>query len=213
MDRYLSLTGLTAPECVALAPVAEAAGFAGVALSDHLVLPDDLGTYPNAPDGKVPFTHSTPWPDVWVAIGAMAAVTTTLRFRTTVLLLPLRHPIVVARAVGTAACLAPGRVEVGVGLGWLAGEYEVVGVDFARRGRLLEESIAALRALWGPGPAHHAGEEWSFGPVHLEPTPPVVPPFLIGAGAPRALRRAATLGDGYIVPGVPFDRSIELIGE
>src|SRR5207237_5325936 len=97
--------------------------------------------------------------------------------------LALRHPLIVARAIGTAAVIAGGRVDLGVGAGWMAEEYDTLGVDFTRRGAMIDEAIAALRALWAPGPVKHHGRFFSFGPLHMKPAPAAPIPILVrGSG-------------------------------
>src|SRR5207248_504859 len=124
MNFWLGLALTNATHLLPLARKAEALGFAGVALGDHLLIPETLSSpYPYTPDGKVSrITWTADFPDVWVAIGAMAATTTRLRFLTDVYILPLRNPLIVAKAVATAAVLSGDRVILGVGSGWLREE-------------------------------------------------------------------------------------------
>ena len=110
--KFWQVVSFSEPEqLVGIARAAEEAGFEGVLLSDHLFFPGRLESrYPYSEDGKPMFDGSMPFPDPFVAIGAMAAVTTRLRFGTMVYILPLRHPLEVAKAAGTAAVLSNGRV-------------------------------------------------------------------------------------------------------
>ena len=109
-----------------LAVACERAGFDSVAVSDHVVYPSYLRSkYPYTPDGTPLFSPEEDWPDAWVAIASMAAVTTTLRFLTNVYVLPARNPFVAAKAIGTAAHLSRGRVGLGVGAGWMREEFEL----------------------------------------------------------------------------------------
>jgi len=200
MEYYLEINNRDPLECVLLAQAAEQAGFDGVTIPDHLCIPADTSDYPYSADGAPPFELAAAWPDVWVTIGAMASVTSRLRFRTAVYVLALRHPIVAARAVSTVASLAPGRVDLGVGAGWLRSEFEALGVDFRRRGALTDEAILAVKELLAGEATPHAGTAWRWAPVHLSPTPPAPVPVFIGGTSGAALRRAARLGDGYIAP-------------
>lgn len=208
MDYYLSLANLAPIDCVALATVAEAAGFDGVTLPDHVFMTADPSRYPYSEDGTPPFPATAHWPDVWVLIGAMAAATQRLRFRTCIYVLPLRHPLLAARAISTAAGLAPGRVDVGVGAGWLEDEFDTLGVSFRDRGRRTDEAIDALRALLGPGPVSHAGERWQFGPIYMEPTPSLPVPIFVGGVSEAALNRVASRADGYIAPPLSVDDTL-----
>jgi probable F420-dependent oxidoreductase len=142
-------------------------------------------------------------------LGAMAAVTERIHLRTGVHLALLRHPITVARAAATTALLSGNRLELGVGVGWLAQEYEVFGVDFTRRGAMLDELVVALRALWHHGPVEHHGTFWDLGPMHLEPAPDRPIPILIGGRSDAAHRRAARLGDGYLMSGAGLEEALE----
>ncbi|MFZ4518530.1 MAG: TIGR03619 family F420-dependent LLM class oxidoreductase [Microthrixaceae bacterium] len=182
-----------------LARACEAAGFDSVAVSDHVVYPSYLSSkYPYTPDGTPLFSPDEDWPDPWVAIGAMASVTTTLRFLTNVYVLPLRNPFVVAKAVGTAAYLSEGRVGLGIGAGWMAEEFELLEQPFARRGKRMDEMVEVLRTLWAGGMVEHHGEFYDFAPVEMRPAPPAAVPIYVGGHSDIAFRRAARLGDGWL---------------
>ena len=184
---------------VELTRVAEAAGFDQVSLSDHVFYPDKLdSSYPYTDDGRPLFPAETPWPDVWVMTGAMAAVTSTIRFSTHVYVLPARNPFVVAKAVGTAAYLSGGRVVLGVGAGWMREEFTQLGQPFERRGARMEEQIEVLRTLWRGGMVEHHGEFYDFDRLEMSPAPARPVPILIGGHSETALRRAARIGDGWM---------------
>lgn len=195
-----------------IARAAEEAGFEGVLLSDHLFFPGDLHTkYPYSEDGKPMFDGSTPFPDPFVTIAAMAAVTTRLRFGTMVYILPLRHPLEVAKAVGTAALLAQGRVLLGTGAGWIREEYDVLGVDFATRGRRYDEMIEVLHKAWTGRMVMHRGAVFDIGGFQMSPAPLAQVPICIGGTSEPALRRAARLGDGWIGTGQTPDEAATLL--
>ncbi len=209
MRFYLPITAMMPDEAIKFTRRAEDLGYGGVAIPDHLVMPAEIDTsYPYTKDMKFLYALDSPWPDVWVLIGALAAVTQHIRIRTSVFILPLRHPLLVARASGTAAVLSNGRLEFGVGVGWLPDEFAELGVDFSRRGALTDEMIIALRTLWKPGLVHHRGENWDIGPLHLEPAPERSVPLLIGGSSDAALRRAAKTGDGYLMTNGSVDYAI-----
>ena len=183
----------------------EELGFDGVTLPDHVFLPDsEPGTYPYSADGMPPFRADTPWPDPLVMAGAIGARTTRLHVSTIVYVLPARHPLLVAKAVATAALLCQGRFAFGVGVGWQREEFDALGVDFHSRGALTDEAIAALRELWRPGVSTHEGPAYRFGPLRMEPKPPAIP-IIVGGASDAAIRRAAVLGDGYVLPSQPLD--------
>lgn len=184
---------------------AESVGFDEVALHDHVFYPEKLSSsYPYSPDGRPVFEPTTPWPDVWVMAGAMAAVTERIELVTHIYVLPLRNPFVVAQAVGTAARLSGDRVRLGVGAGWMREEFEQLEQPFERRGARMEEQIEVLRTLWQGGMVEHHGEFYDFDRLAMEPTPRRPVPILIGGHSPRALRRAAAIGDGWL--GVHYGR-------
>lgn len=178
---------------------AEEVGFDEVSLSDHVVYPEKLSSeYPYSPDGAPMFPPDTPWPDVWVMCGALAAVTERIRFATHVYVLPARNPFVVAKAVGTAAYLSDNRVAFGVGAGWMEEEFDALEQPFARRGARMEEQMEVMRTLWQGGMVEHHGEFYDFDRLEMTPAPSEPVPVLIGGHSEIALRRAARVGDGWI---------------
>jgi probable F420-dependent oxidoreductase len=182
-----------------LATRADVCGFEAIAVSDHVVHPESLRTpYPYTADGSRRWPAFTPWPDPWVAIGAMAAVTKRLRFLTNVFVLPMRSPFLVAKAVGTAAVMSGSRVALGVGVGWLRDEFELLGQDFRNRGRRTDEMIEVMRKLWSGRMVEHRGEYYAFDPLEMNPAPAQPIPIYFGGVSEPALRRAARLGDGWI---------------
>jgi probable F420-dependent oxidoreductase len=196
-----SIGYLDVHDSIAIAQKAEQVGFGGVSIADHLFMPHvEPGRYPYSSDGNPPFPLDAPWPDAWALASAVAAVTSSIEILTSIYILPLRHPLIVARAAGTAAIIARGRLTMGVGVGWLKEEFDAVGVDFERRGSRANEAIEALRALWSDGPVTFKGRFFSFGPLFLEPSPPTPIPIIVGGTSEAALRRAVRLGQGYILP-------------
>jgi probable F420-dependent oxidoreductase len=186
-------------ELLELARAAEGAGFEAVAVSDHVVHPRKIATpYPYTADGAPRWQPFTPWPDPWVAIGAMAAVTERLRFLTSIYVLPLRNPFAVAKAVGTAAVLSRNRVILGVGAGWMREEFALLEQPFEGRGRRMDEMIEVLRRLWAGGFVEHRGECYAFDPLEMSPVPSEPVPIFVGGLSPAALRRAARRGDGWV---------------
>ena len=198
--RFL-VVGVNVPaaELIPLATAADDRSFDGFVLGDHIVMPEEANSLaPYAKDGRSPMDVERQWPDPWVAIGAMAAATTRLHFVTSIYVLPLRHPLLAAKSVYTAAVLSGGRVILGVGVGWLSEEYEALGADFATRGKRLDEQISILRSLSANGIAEHHGTFYDFPRLSVLPAPSTRVPIYIGGESPQALRRAALLGDGYL---------------
>ncbi|WP_019634894.1 TIGR03619 family F420-dependent LLM class oxidoreductase [Actinomadura atramentaria] len=182
-----------------LAVHADRLGYESVWLPEHLVFATDLSTaaYPGgASPGIVP---ETPLFDAPAYLCALAAVTTRVRLGTAVYLHALRHPFIAARAFATLDVVSGGRAVAGVGAGWYAGEWIAAGIDFATRGRRLDEAIAVTRRLWTEPAVAHDGEFFAFPEVAFEPKPVQARlPILAGGESPAALRRAATLCDGWI---------------
>jgi probable F420-dependent oxidoreductase len=184
---------------VPLAAAADAAGWDAVSVSDHVLHVVERRTpYPYTADGALRWEETAPWPDPWVAIGAMAAATARVRFFTNVYVLPMRNPFAAAKAIGTAAALSGGRVTLGIGVGWQREEFELLGADFATRGRRTDELVEILRRLWSGERVEFHGHHYDFGPVRMLPAPPGPVPIVLGGLSEPALRRAARLGDGWI---------------
>jgi len=182
-----------------LCQAADAAGFHGAALSDHLVHPKQLKTpYPYTPDGVPRWEPFTDWPDPWVAAAHLAASTERLRFYTSIFVLPMRNPFHVAKAVGTASVLSGGRMTLGVGVGWMREEFELSEQPFERRGARANEMIDVLRKLWSGGWVEHHGEFYDFDALEMSPVPRHEIPIWSGGLSEPALRRAAQRCDGWI---------------
>ena len=201
--KFWQAVSFSEPEqLVEIARLVEQAGFEGILVSDHLFFPEKLASrYPYTEDGVPGFTPETPWPEPFATVAAMAAVTKRLRFATMVYILPLRHPVEVAKSCATLDVLTGGRFVLGAGAGWMKEEFDQLGVDFHTRGARFDESIALLRKLWRPGVAEHRGRFFTVPRLSMSPTPRTSVPIYIGGGSPAALRRAARLGDGWLGPG------------
>lgn len=181
-----------------LAVVAEEVGFESVAVSDHVFYPSYLESrYPYTPDGVPQFSPDEDWPDVWVAISHMAAVTTRLRFMTNVYVLPLRNPFVVAKAVGTVAYMSGDRVGLGIGAGWIREEFDQLEQPFSRRGKRMDEMIEVLHGLWAGGMVEHHGEFYDFDPLEMRPVPSRKVPVYVGGHSQVAFDRGAR-NDGWL---------------
>ena len=182
-----------------MARAIEENGYDYVALSDHVVHPENIKTpYPYTEDGAPRWEPFTDWPDPWVSVGAMAAVTSRVRFVTGVYVLPMRNPFVVAKAVGTAAVISKNRLTLGIGTGWMEDEFDLLEQPFRRRGKRTDEMIEVLRKLWAGGMVEHHGEFYDFERLEMSPAPTEPVPIIVGGLSDRALRRAAHVGDGWI---------------
>jgi probable F420-dependent oxidoreductase len=204
MKIWLALPYLPVGQVIKFANAAEEAGAEGVALSDHACLPADLASmYPYSGQRAV-FPDTAAFPDPLVLIGGLAAASARLRLMTNVLLVPLYHPVLLARQLATAASLAEGRLDLGVGVGWMREEFDAVGVPFERRGARMDEALVALRKLWTGEFVEHHGDEVDFPRLAVRPAAPGGVPVLVGGRSPAALRRAARFGDGWLGVSMPL---------
>lgn len=179
---------------------ADRCGFESAWLPEHLVFPLDIQgqLVPGEPHPPVPPT--TPVHDACAYLSFVAARTERIRLGTFVYLLGLRHPFASARAFTTLDVVSGGRAEVGIGAGWLTTEWTAAGLDPSTRGRRLDEAVEVCRRLWTEPTVEHHGDFFDFEPVAFEPKPVQRPhpPISVGGESPRALRRAAAYGDGWI---------------
>lgn len=192
---------------VLLGCCAEDAGFDSVWTVEHVVYPDDYASrYPYDPSGRMAMSARTPLPDPLVWLTWVAAHTRRLRLATGILILPQRNPLVLAKEVATLDALSGGRVELGVGVGWLREEFDALGVPFEHRGERTDEYVEVLRTLWDDDHAHHSGRFVQFSGVSSNPKPVEREglghrvPVHIGGHSTAAARRAGRLGDGFF-PG------------
>ena len=203
MRFWLSLVTNTEPEQLpAIARHAEEVGFHGVTVPDHLVMSTRIESkYPYTEDGKIWWPDDMPWLDPWVALSAMGAVTSRLKLATNIYLAALRDPFTPAKAVSSAAAIAPGRVVCGVSVGWIREEYALAGVDFGTRGKRMDELIEVMRKLWSGREVSHHGRFFNFDHAIMCPPPPSPVPIWCGGGSAAALKRAA-VNDGWL--GLPM---------
>jgi probable F420-dependent oxidoreductase len=178
---------------------AERFGFTFAVTVEHVVWPTEYTSkYPYSPTGRLPGDPSTLLPDPLVWMTHAAACTKTLRFMTGVLVLPQRNPVVLAKQLATMDYMSGGRMELGIGVGWLEEEFEGIGVPFAKRGKRSDEYIAAMRALWATDDASYDGEFANFKGMSCNPKPIQSPmPIVVGGNTQVAARRAGRLGNGY----------------
>ncbi|HET6951782.1 MAG TPA: TIGR03619 family F420-dependent LLM class oxidoreductase [Acidimicrobiales bacterium] len=206
MKFWCGTAFMSTPEMPAVARMLDEAGYHGILVSDHLIYPRELSSpYPGSPDGRPFWPPDTAWPDAWVLIGAMAAVTDDLQFGNNVYVAPARPLLEVAKQVATASVLSGGRVSLGLSAGWMREEFELLGQRFADRGRRLDEMIEALRALWQGGWVSWQGEHYDIPELMLEPHPETPVPILCGGESEAALRRAARYCDGWVGTAYPLD--------
>jgi len=212
MKFGLPLFGVSPRFYADIARAAEANGFESVWMPEHLVMPTEIPpTYLYSESGYPPITPDTPLYDPWVVLGFIAQATERIRLATNIFVLPLRHPLAVARSVVTVDRLSNGRVTLGIGVGWLEDEFEAVGLSFRDRGRRTDRMIDVLRRLWADDVIEEHSEHFDFGPVKFQPKPrQAFIPIEVGGTTPPALRRAGRLGDGWIEIGsASLDEAVE----
>ena len=205
----------TASKFLELSCCADELGFHSVWMGEHLMLP-------MAYESQHPFSGSvqhhtgplvdptTHLLDPWAMFGGVATRTSHVVLGTSIYLLPLRHPVLTARAAATLSELSGGRLQLGIGAGWLREEFDVLGIPFEQRFSRTEETLSVLRSAWAGGTFTHQGEHFHIESVQVCDVPVAVPLVLGGNSAP-ALRRAARLGDGWISSGTPtFDEALLL---
>ena len=213
MKFGLSMFGLAPRHYPDIAAAVEENGFESVWMPEHLVFPAVIPpTYLYSESGYPPVNADTALYDPWVVLGAVAHATSSIRLATNVFILPLRHPIQVARSVMTLDRVSNGRVTLGMGVGWLEEEFVAMGQSFADRGKRADEMIGVMRRLWTEDTIEHHGETIDFGPVKFQPKPVQKAgiPIEVGGTTKPALRRAGRLGDGWIELG---SGSIETLKE
>ena len=217
MKIGLTTYDVPAVEFLDLAAAADEAGFSSLWLGEHVVLPIGYSTeHPTkVQPGEQHHTGPIVSPDTelvdpLVQLGAAAAVTSRIELATGIYILPLRHPLAVARAACTVQELAAGRFVFGLGSGWLEEEFTVLDVPFVERVTRLEESIHVLRSAFRGGEVNHEGRHFSITGVQVTKRVADIP-LMLGGNAERALRRAAALGDGWLSSGTPpLDEALRL---
>lgn len=196
-----------------LAQAADRAGVDRLVVPDHVVFGENLEAYgrpelggraggvqPTGPDGS--------WLEPMTTLAVIAGLTKRIRLGTSVLLAALRRPVVLAKAAASLDVLSGGRLDLGVGVGWQQAEYDAAGLDFARRGRLLDHTLEVCQALWREGSAAYRSEELRFADIHLMPKPAQaggVPIWVSGTVTRSVARRLARFGSGWIPWGSAAD--------
>lgn len=212
MKFGLPLFGVKPIDFATVAQAAESAGFESLWIPEHLVFPTEMpATYPYTETGQPPVFPGSPLYDPWVTLAYVAASTERIRLGTQVYILPLRHPLVTARAFTTLDVLSRGRAVLGIGVGWMEQEFGLADQDFATRGARTDEIIEILHQLWTEKEIHYRGTYYDLGPLRFEPKPAQQPhpPIEVGGASPAALRRAARLCDGWHAIG---DLAVDTIG-
>ena len=192
-------------EILKVAQACDRSGFFYLAVCDHIAVPRAAAK-----------AMSTIWYDCVATLGFLAAATSRVRLMSYVYVPPYRHPLQTAKAFATLDALSNGRVILGVGAGHLQGEFEMLGVDFQQRGKLLDEAIDVIKAAFLSEYPEHDGVRLNIHELGQQPRPVQKPrpPIWVGGSTPAAMKRAARRGDGWLPQGVPemgMEKAIELI--
>jgi probable F420-dependent oxidoreductase len=206
----------TRENLIRVAREAEAGGLESVFVSDHVALPFAATSgYEGSRSGAFPIPPTATFLEPLTALAVVAAVTERVSLGTTVLVLPHRHPVLAAKTIATLDSLSGGRVIVGVGVGWLREEIEMLGVPYERRGAWSDEALGVMKRCWADERSKHAGEFFRFSDVGCYPKPvqEPYPPLWIGGRSPAAYRRVARFGDGFHAAWSPPDLMCDQIRE
>jgi probable F420-dependent oxidoreductase len=189
---------------VSLARLAESAGLESIWVSEHLVVADPRRR-PSPMDPGDPILGPV------ASLAFLAGLTRTVRLGTGVVVLPLRNPLILAKELATVDVLSRGRLIFGVGVGYVEQEFRALNVSFARRGARIEDSIAAIEAIWTQEHPAFAGATFSFDGVQAHPRPARRPPLVMGGYAPAVMRRTVRIADGWYGWGLDLEATASRI--
>jgi probable F420-dependent oxidoreductase len=193
---------------VKVARWAEALGFHSVWVTDHVALHEQVDSfYPYRSHGRWDYPPETVWLDPLLSLLWAGAAAPSLKLGTSVLVVPLRHPVLLAKQISTLDFLTGGRFILGAGAGWMKEEFTIMGQSFANRGKRLLEMIEVMRALWSGERMEFAGEFYQVSGCKMYPTPVQRRiPVLFGGHSDFAIRRAAASGDGWHPTQITIDQ-------
>ena len=183
-----------------MARTAEALGFESFWCAEHPFIPvQSASRFPGSEDGIIPESYSH-FVDPFVALARASGTTTRIKLGTGIVLVPERHPLLLAKEVSTLDLFSGGRFLFGIGAGWLREETEIMGGDFDHRWTQTRESVLAMKELWTKPEAEFHGRYYNFPPVRSYPKPKQKPhpPVILGGGAKRVLERVVAWGDGWL---------------
>jgi probable F420-dependent oxidoreductase len=193
------------------ARIAEELGADDVAMSEHVVMAHRPGKYGPS---SAPHRFDEPWPEPLTTLAALAAVTHRVRLISTIVIAPLRPPVLLAKQAATVHALSGGRFVMGVSTSWHEEEYAALGVPFHERGARLDDLVGACRALWSGVPASYTSKSISFEDLICVPNPgsaEAIPIWYGAAYSPRLVRRVATTGVGWMPFVGPEPKPLEMM--
>jgi probable F420-dependent oxidoreductase len=192
---------------ISFAQRAEELGYHSGWVSDHIAWPADIASkYPYTPDGSFPAPQNMPWIDPIGTMFFVAGCTERLRLGTTVLILPYRPPVLTAKALASLDVVSGGRLILGVGVGWMQEEFDVLGMPYDHRGKRSDEQLEVFHQLFtDPNPSFD-GEFYNFPAVGFEPKPLQTPlPIWVGGNTEAAYRRTARFGAAFHAAFEPLE--------
>lgn len=194
---------------------AEELGYHSVWVSDHVVLPEKVASfYPYDPQGRWPYPADTPWLDPLLALAWAAVAAPSVKLGTSVMIVPLRHPILLAKQLASLDFLSGGRVILGVGAGWMEEEFDLIGVPFDRRGPRTAEMINLMRAFWSGESVDFQGDFYHVTGCQMSPRPEQhTIPIVWGGHSDAALKRVARVGDGWHPTQISLEQLAEGMGK
>ena len=214
MKFTLALSMIEPTYYLDVARTAETYGWDTITVPDNLMFPEQVSAdYPYSEDGQRFWPPDSKWLDPFVAIPMMAAVTSKITFYTNVLKLPIREPLLVAKAVGSIAVMSNNRLALGVGLSWMPEEFKYLHQDMKSRGARVDEMIEIIRGVLLGGMFEYHGKYYDFDRLQMSPAPDKPVPMYIGGISEPALRRAARLGDGWIAVGKSAEETKQQIAK
>ena len=197
----------TPENVVTVARWAEELGYHSAWLTDHVILPNHVDSrYPYRPTGRWDYPSDTRWLDPFLTLGWAGQVAPSLQLGTSVCVAPLRHPVLLAKQVSTLDFLSGGRVILGIGAGWMREEFELVGTSYENRGKRVLEMVDLMRALWTGEAVNFEGRYYRVNDARMYPLPPHGRiPIVWGGHSDAAIKRVATIGDGWHPTQVPLE--------
>ena len=200
---------------LAIAQAAEASGWTSITIPDSLFFPQTtVSRYPYADTDNIrQYIAATPFIEPFIAMSWMAAVTRTLRFYPAVMKVPVRQPLILAKALSSLAVISGNRVSLGAGLSPWREDFSYNGLDFEKRGKLMDECIEIIRAAMSGRYFEFHSQNYDIGPIKLNPVPDRPVPILYGGHSKAALVRAARLCDGWISANADTDTLKTMIGQ
>ncbi|MGB8330140.1 MAG: LLM class F420-dependent oxidoreductase [Polyangiales bacterium] len=193
----------TATNMIEVAQHAEAAGIESVWTFEHVIVPTDYESkYPYDRTGKMPIPPQAWFLDPLISLAHVAAATKTIRLGTGVNIFPQANPLLFAKQVASLDVLSGGRLTLGLGIGWLAEEYQAMGTPFERRGARFDDYLEAVKKVWTGEVVEHQSEFLSWHGFMSHPTPAQKPhpPILIGGATTKTLQRVVNAAQGWYAP-------------